>query len=486
MSDFDAELADVMAERELQPNPLLAGLRTGDWLDAQVFPPLSYVVPGLIPKGLSTLVGAPKIGKSWLSLAVALAAASGGCALGHVKVGPPRPVLLLALEDGDRRLQDRIRKLIPWESIPPLLHYMTRIQPGMVVPTIEAWLATIDHPEPLAILDTLGKILPPAMNGETTYQRDYKIASRLKEICDNRPGMSLTGLHHDRKAAAEDFVESVSGTNGLAGAADTIIVISRPRNESQGLLKVTGRDVAEAEYAVTTKDGNWLLMGGNLEDAASVAATIRATANLGDRSAEILRFVNKHPRGVRAGDVAKALGDIDAQKAGTYLGRLHNSGKVRKLERGLYTPVESVETVELAGQETLDFNTLNTFNTTSRAEGSSGDAPKVTGDLADFDPSNPCPICGEPYEDPSGNEQCIDNHPETTEVQRLDATAEKSDLMSRRVRVKGGQVRSTYRGWAIAEWPYAPTDHTRPRIARPSGVLQQLRPELLRSDAHRD
>ncbi|MEJ7690813.1 MAG: hypothetical protein WKF76_10495 [Nocardioidaceae bacterium] len=31
------------------PNPLLAGLRTGDWLDAQNFPPLSWVVPGLDP-----------------------------------------------------------------------------------------------------------------------------------------------------------------------------------------------------------------------------------------------------------------------------------------------------------------------------------------------------------------------------------------------------------------------------------------------------
>jgi hypothetical protein len=143
-------------------------------------------------------------------------------------------VLLLALEDGDSRLQDRIRKLIPGESIPPLLNYMTRIRPGMLAPTIEAWLATIDHPEPLAILDTLGRILPPAMKGETSYQRHYKVASRLKEICDNRPGMVLTGLHRDRKAAAEDFVESVSGTNGLAGGADTIVVISRPRNETQG------------------------------------------------------------------------------------------------------------------------------------------------------------------------------------------------------------------------------------------------------------
>lgn len=361
MTDFDDEYAEATAE---QPHPLLTGLRTGDWLDAQVFPPLSYVVPGLIPEGLTLLVGAPKIGKSWLSLAVALATASGGHALGHVEVGPPRPVLLLALEDGDRRLQDRIRKLIPGESIPPLLNYMTRIQPGMVVPTIEAWLATVDHPGPLAILDTLGKILPPAMNGETSYQRDYKVASRLKEICDNRPGMSLTGLHHDRKAAAEDFVDSVSGTNGLAGAADTIVVISRPRNETRGLLKVTGRDVLEGEYAVTIDDGNWLLMGRSLEDAAGAAVTIRATANLGDRSAEVLRFVAKHPDGVRAGDVAKEI-EISAKDAGVYLSRLFNAGKVQKPGRGLYTPVISVVSVGTAGQDAPEFDTSNTSNTTS-------------------------------------------------------------------------------------------------------------------------
>ena len=55
-------------------------------------------------------IGGPKIGKSWLAFSVALAVASGGYALGGVTVGEPRPVLLLALEDGDRRLQDRIRK----------------------------------------------------------------------------------------------------------------------------------------------------------------------------------------------------------------------------------------------------------------------------------------------------------------------------------------------------------------------------------------
>src|SRR5215213_1407987 len=95
---------------------LLATLRTGAWLDAQEFPPLTYAVPGVIPEGSVLLVGAPKIGKSWLVLTIALAAAAGGQAL-SIQV-PKRPVFYLALEDGDRRLQDRCRRLLAGDAIP--------------------------------------------------------------------------------------------------------------------------------------------------------------------------------------------------------------------------------------------------------------------------------------------------------------------------------------------------------------------------------
>jgi len=124
---------------------LLATLRTGAWLDAQVFPPLSYVVPGLVPEGSVLLVGAPKIGKSWLVLAVGLAAASGGKALG-LDVSK-RPVLYLALEDGDRRLQDRCRRLLADDPIPAEFQYLTRIEPGRIIDTIG--LASLaDQPAP--------------------------------------------------------------------------------------------------------------------------------------------------------------------------------------------------------------------------------------------------------------------------------------------------------------------------------------------------
>jgi len=94
------------------PTPLLAALRDGKWLQEQQFPPLRYHIPGIIAEGLTVLAGAPKVGKSWFVLALLLARASGGRALGAVQVSHAEDVLYLALEDGDRRMQARCRVLL--------------------------------------------------------------------------------------------------------------------------------------------------------------------------------------------------------------------------------------------------------------------------------------------------------------------------------------------------------------------------------------
>jgi AAA domain len=345
---------------------LLSTLRDGAWLDAQVFPPLAYAVPGLIPEGSVLLVGAPTIGKSWLVLAVGLAASDGGKALG-IEI-PKRPVLYAALEDGDRRLQDRCRRLLADAAIPSEFQYLTRIEPGRVGDTVAAWIRWHQEPPPLVILDTLGKVLPPAQQGETTYQRDYRVGSALKRILDSYPGATLLVNHHQRKAGAEDFVDAVSGTAGLAGAADTVIVLSRDRNEASGLLKVTGRDVAEGEYAVQFKDGVvWELDGHDLEaareKAQKVRATTRATAIAGDRMLDVVLYAYEHPEGVRRADVAKAL-KLEPSVAGVYLARAVDTGRLQRAERGLYTPVTSVTSLRPGAADV----THNTCNTSPEAE----------------------------------------------------------------------------------------------------------------------
>jgi len=314
---------------------LLDSVMVPGW-DAQHFPPLAYTVPGLIPEGSGLLVGPPKIGKSWFVLTVGLAAAVGGKAL-SIAV-PKRPVFYLALEDGDRRLQDRCRKLLRGDPIPREFEYLITVE-GSVIDTIATWLDRQHDAPPLVILDTLGKVMPPAAQGETSYGRDYRVGTTLKRLADQHPGMTLLTNHHDRKAAADDFVDSVSGTHGLAGAADTVIVLTRARQATSGLLKVTGRDVPEGEYAVTVADGfAWDLDGADLEEAAASARETRLTGGVSDRSAEIIAFVAANPPNVRAGEVEDKFGP-DARR---YLKRLADSGRLRRLSRGVYTSVPSV------------------------------------------------------------------------------------------------------------------------------------------------
>lgn len=46
------------------------------------FPDLPWVVPGLIPPGLTLLASRPKLGKSWFCLGIGLGVATGGTVLG--------------------------------------------------------------------------------------------------------------------------------------------------------------------------------------------------------------------------------------------------------------------------------------------------------------------------------------------------------------------------------------------------------------------
>ncbi|MEE2061234.1 AAA family ATPase [Rhodococcus artemisiae] len=315
------------------------GAFTGDWLNVQEFPAMQWTVPGIIPEGFGLLVGAPKMGKSWFALDVALRKSAGGRVLGAIDC-EPEPVLYLALEDGERRLQGRSRHLLGENGrIPSGLTFITKVNPIDLVSTIEAFLECYSDRSPLVIIDTLGKVMPAAKPGESAYERDYRFGGKLKEISDRYVGSTIKVVHHTRKAAAEDFVEATSGSNGLAGSADFVLVLNRRRTETDAVLSVTGRDVVEAEYAMTTDNGRWSLKGASLEEAAAAAVEVKSTSGVGDRSADVIAFVSRHPNGVAPKAVSEALDLPDARR---YLARLAEADRLRKIGRGLYGPVPTV------------------------------------------------------------------------------------------------------------------------------------------------
>jgi hypothetical protein len=317
-------------------------VRDGSWLDAQQFPPLAYHVPALLPAGLALIAAPPKAGKSLLILGWLLAVATGGPALGRLPTGLARDVLYLALEDGDRRLQARSRHLLaPREPIPPRLRYILTVPPGQVLAVLRD--ALTDYPDTaLVAIDTLGRIMPLPLQGETTYQRDYRVSVALKRIADEHPGLAVVVIHHTRKAHSDDFIDDISGTHGLAGAADTIITVRRPRGRAEGVLQVTGRDVIEAQYAVKFLGGAWQLDGGTLKEARANVARRADEAALSSRSAQIIDYVRQHPQGARTGEITGKFGE----DAASYLRRHVKDGRLTKPKRGLYlVPASEVSEV---------------------------------------------------------------------------------------------------------------------------------------------
>ncbi|GAA2082390.1 hypothetical protein GCM10009840_18210 [Pseudolysinimonas kribbensis] len=314
------------------------------WLMNQEFDPLKYVVPGLIPEGLSILASTPKIGKSWMVLGLALGISTGAEAFGTIPLGPRRPVRYFALEDGARRLQSRLRSLGA-SDLSHMLEFTTQIPQGEVIKSIRDYVTNYAGLDPVVILDTLGRVMPPAGNSNA-YSHDYATLSALKSIVDEVPGSSLLIVHHTRKSGGEDFLDAVSGTQGIAGAADTVLVLKRNRHDQTATLQVTSRDAAEGEYALSLDErGRWTLDGASLEESADAARLQRVTAGVSDRMADVISAIERFPEGIRPRELATITG-MGNDELGKYLRRADDSGRVTKLSRGLYAPVRSVRVSE--------------------------------------------------------------------------------------------------------------------------------------------
>lgn len=334
------------------------------WLMEQSFPPVEYVVPGLIPEGLSLLAAPPKIGKSWMVLGLGVACASGGVALGSLSV-QKRPVLYLALEDGFRRLQTRLAALGVDEA-PEILHLKATIQPRATLATINEFMDLYGEDRPLVVLDTLGRAMPPVVANEPTYQRDYRITAALKGSCDVHPGSSLIVVHHTRKADSADFLDAVSGTQGIAGAADTVMVLRRAREERSAVLSVTSRDAREGSYALNLREpGRWVLDGASVEDAANAAQASAATAGVAQEMARLIIAVNQHPDGVSPKDLAAVL-QMSPATVRIYLRRASERGRIANPRRGVYGPVTPATSVTSDPSTQPGSDTCNTCDTDSK------------------------------------------------------------------------------------------------------------------------
>ena len=387
-------------------------------LMAREIPPVRWVVPGMVPEGVALLAGKPKLGKSWLALGLCVAVASGGVAFGNVRV-EKGSALYLALEDNERRLQFRLKKILAGTEAPDGLHYSVecpRLDEGGVE-AVEGWLRSRPDAR-LVVIDTLAKIRPRQRRGANAYQEDYEALEALLPLAA-RHNVAVLVVHHLRKMAASDPLDEVNSSIGLTGGVDGAMILKRERTRADATLFIAGRDVEEEKELALRWDRNtagWALAGSAEEYRISQ-----------ERAAilDLLRRSAPEPLGPKA--ITEALGKPYSSVT-TLLQKLVRDGLVRTPGYGKYEPAARISGSEPSSPEEGEsgahergFTTFTTFNGLDEAGANldKGGVPYPSGETDETGETPPATLESAPDGDDTAGETSSEGNNREEEASEL-------------------------------------------------------------------
>jgi AAA domain len=304
------------------------GMFSAETLQNETLPPLKWIVPNILPaEGVSLLCSKPKFGKSWFVLDLCLGCTSDRFILNSIK--PMQgDVLYLALEDSKRRLQRRITKLLPafgakWPKRLTIKTEWRRLHEGGLA-DIRAWHdeAKKNGGNPIMVaVDVLAKVRKPTGNRQL-YEADYEALAGLTTLA-NELNICFLVATHVRKMAADDLMETVSGSFGTTGAVDTILVMAN--KPSGAVLDIRGRDVESAELAIqfSKTTCRWTVLG--------TAAEIHVS----EQRAKIIAALKDAGEPVNVSALKAATG-MRGNALEALLSRMAKAGDIKRVTKGTY------------------------------------------------------------------------------------------------------------------------------------------------------
>ena len=294
-------------------------------------PTIEQIVRGIVYEGVTVFAGKPKQGKTWLMLAMALDTASGSTTLGSRPV-QRGGVLYLALEDNQRRLQGRIKKLLAGREAPEGLHFATdwpRLDAGGLE-ALDTRLGELTGIK-LVIVDTLARIKPAKSKQRTQYDEDRESVDCLIQLAEKHR-VAIVLVHHLREMESDDPLDMIHGSAGLTGGVDAALVLKRRRGEADAYLHGDGRDFenpVELALEWNAASATWKILEGDAEVYAmskqrrSILRVLEsADEPLGPKT--IAEMLNANGTKIKHG----AVREMCSQMA--------NDGQIRNLGRGQY------------------------------------------------------------------------------------------------------------------------------------------------------
>lgn len=229
------------------------------------YPATKWVIPDLLPVGLTLLGGAPKVGKSMIALDIALAVAHGGYAL----FGPQcnqGSVLYLSLDNDDEAtLSARARHLSARVAYPNdgPMEVRTEYPVGPdAISAISEWI-DLEHDadrEPLLVVaDTLARIEPGYEgDGKSLYQSATSTMARWSRLADTA-AIGIIFIHHTRKEASEDWMHRFTGSQGLPAGCKNLMLVDHKRGSDEATLLTDSRHCDGQELKMVRDGWGWCL-----------------------------------------------------------------------------------------------------------------------------------------------------------------------------------------------------------------------------------
>jgi len=218
----------------------------------------------MLPQGFAILAGKPKLGKSFMVLQMAQAVGRGDKFLGHsCNQGP---TLLFALEDGERRVKERLAHLEIGEDSPLQIELeLPRFGEGGYRQLRDILDEGYDGTAfQLIIIDSLSRA--KSTKKEEISPEDMEAIVRPLQSLGHEMACAFVLVHHHRKGATvkqADVIWDPRGSGAIVGVADVAIGIYRDKEIYKFLTR--SRDAPELSYILSFNEAKWSLEGSEMD-----------------------------------------------------------------------------------------------------------------------------------------------------------------------------------------------------------------------------
>jgi hypothetical protein len=283
------------------------------------------LIEGLIGAGgIGFLGAAPKYGKTWLAILMAISVASGKQFLGRFTVPTARPVLYLAMEGTREALRTRFDVIargmgVDLTAVPIHIAYKPR---GLDLSNPEWASALVDAADALDV----GLVVVDVMRRATTVRESGDGATDFAALLKNLQGLDLAGrslmiLHHFVKSSEATKGrrpgELMAGSGSLEGSMDYALFVTRSAvSDDAGVTSHTmtvehqARDIRSVKPFAVGLEGAASGGYGTWEVGDTVTATVDDSAPISEADVmrdQLIELLQANPK-ITQGEAASALG----------------------------------------------------------------------------------------------------------------------------------------------------------------------------------